>query len=79
MDMEGVSALIKGCGEEMTVWNKVSFGHVNQKLQEARRHLLGMQNLDSIQPKTVGLRESQKNVQVWLEWEEVLWQQGLRI
>lgn len=72
MDMEGVSALIKGCGEELTVWNKASVGQVNEKLQGARRLLLRMQNLDAIQPNNAGIREAQKNMQLWLEWEEVM-------
>lgn len=79
MNREGNSALIKGCEEELTTWNKASFKQVNQKLKEARRQLLRMQNLDIIQPNTSGIREAQKNVQLWLQREEVMWKQRSRI
>lgn len=45
--MEGILNLIKGCGEELTVWNRVSFGHVRKKLNEARNQLEKMQLIDS--------------------------------
>lgn len=39
LGMEEVLHLIKGCGEELASWNKVSFGQVRRKLNEARNEL----------------------------------------
>ncbi|XP_041001573.1 uncharacterized protein LOC121247264 [Juglans microcarpa x Juglans regia] len=77
--MEEVLNLIKGCGEELTSWNRVSFGQVRRKLNEARNELEKLQLLNSCHPFPGGLSMARKEVQLWLERNEVMWRQRSRV
>lgn len=77
--MEEVLNLIKGCGEELTSWNIVSFGQVRRKLNEARNELEKMQFINSCNLDLGAPSLAKNEVQLWLKREEVMWHQRSRV
>ncbi|XP_041020228.1 uncharacterized protein LOC121261886 [Juglans microcarpa x Juglans regia] len=75
LGMEEVLHLLKGCGEELASWNKVSFGQVRRKLNEARNELVRLQIINSCHPDPGGISRDRNEVQLWLEREEIMWRQ----
>ncbi|XP_042983366.1 uncharacterized protein LOC122312779 [Carya illinoinensis] len=79
--MEELLNLIQGCGQQLKIWNRHSFGLVKKKLNEARAELEKAQFSHShshdLNPE--GLSQARNKVQLWLEREEVMWRQRSRI
>ncbi|XP_042950313.1 uncharacterized protein LOC122282426 [Carya illinoinensis] len=77
--MEDLLNLIQGCGQQLKIWNRHSFGLVKKKLNEARAELEKAQFSHSHDPNPKGLSQAINKVQLWLEREEVMWRQRSRI
>ncbi|KAF5443558.1 hypothetical protein F2P56_036105, partial [Juglans regia] len=77
--MEDVLRSMKKCGEQLSEWNKKSFGNVSRKLNMAKHYLKQIQDRDSLHPDSVVVTKARREVQVWLEREEVMWKQRSRI
>lgn len=77
--MESVMRLIKGCGEQLAIWNKVFFGHVKKNIEAARQNLENMLAKDGNQSNPVDLSKTREDMQPWLEREEVIWRQRSRL
>ena len=67
---------LQSCKEALTQWNKVDFGHVGRRISNLNTQL---QRLEQ-HPELYGeeIRSVQKELNSWLDTEEVMWQQRSR-
>lgn len=70
---------IKACSEKLTVWNKFTFGSVQKRIREAQQRLDQLKHLDPLCLRPKNHKSIRNEVFKWMEWEEMIWQQRLRV
>ncbi|XP_042972966.1 uncharacterized protein LOC122304767 [Carya illinoinensis] len=66
---------VEACSQSLTRWNKIKFGRVQKKIQQARDHLQQVQDRDPYHIQVELHQEARNQLQIWLEREEILWHQ----
>lgn len=64
--MQDVMAIIAKCNDNLSRWNKQTFGNVCKNLAEAKQWMQNVQSMDQHMASNVELKEVQKEVHVWL-------------
>lgn len=70
--MAEVMGLINRCGTQLRSWNITVFGNVQKKLDKANPRMQRAQDKHYLGVDATELKESHKEVQVWLEHEELM-------
>ncbi|XP_042962749.1 uncharacterized protein LOC122297028 [Carya illinoinensis] len=70
---------ISKCGDDLSQWNKRSFGNVQKELASAKDKLKGIEEMDPNFQHTSLHKEAREEVQKWLERDELMWKQRSRV
>lgn len=73
--MDDVMRRISVCSENLTKWNKLSFGNVQRQLQQAKTKLQRLQETNPTHLNKDAFKEAHKEVHCWLERNEILCRQ----
>lgn len=78
-DLHGVMTRIRWCNDRLETWNKMTFSSVKRKLNLAYKRLNILLQKDPLCQNMGEHRAARREVQKWLEREEILWRQRSRI
>ncbi|KAF5468190.1 hypothetical protein F2P56_012365 [Juglans regia] len=70
---------VKECNSKLDNWNRTRFGLVHKNLAKAKDKLQTLQEEDPNCVEAENLKAPRKEVQLWLERDELLWKQRSRV